>query len=55
MLEFARLHFPAEVAETETKYNEIYKKRHKRIVEKLEALKNAQETQEQGQEVMKVA
>jgi ParB family chromosome partitioning protein len=40
MLEFARLHFPEVLAETETKYNEVYMKRHERIVGKLTALKN---------------
>ena len=39
MLEFARLHFPEALAETETKYNEVYQKRHERITERLEALK----------------
>jgi ParB family chromosome partitioning protein len=38
MLEFARLHFPDELAETETKYNDVYTKRHKRIEERLNAL-----------------
>jgi ParB family chromosome partitioning protein len=38
MLEFARLHFPEQLAETENKYNEVYTKRHERIVEKMEAL-----------------
>jgi hypothetical protein len=40
MLEFARLHFPEVLAETESKYNEIYTKRHERIMEKLTALKS---------------
>jgi ParB family chromosome partitioning protein len=57
MLEFARLHFPEALAETESRYNEVYRKRHERITERLEALKNAQETQEHGQEqeIMEVA
>jgi ParB family chromosome partitioning protein len=43
MLEFARLHFPAEVSTTETKYNDIYNKRHERITEKLNALQEVSE------------
>jgi ParB family chromosome partitioning protein len=39
MLEFARLHFPEALAETESKYNEVYTKRHERITERLTALK----------------
>jgi ParB family chromosome partitioning protein len=39
MLEFARLHFPEALEETETKYNEVYTKRHERITERLTALK----------------
>ena len=39
MLEFARLHFPEVLAEIESKYNEVYTKRHERIKERLEALK----------------
>jgi ParB family chromosome partitioning protein len=39
MLEFARLHFPEELAETENRYNEVYTKRHERITERLTALK----------------
>jgi hypothetical protein len=39
MLEFARLHFPEALTETENKYNEIYTKRHERITERLTALK----------------
>jgi ParB family chromosome partitioning protein len=38
MLEFARLHFPETLAETENRHNEIYQKRHARIEEKLQAL-----------------
>ena len=38
MLEFARLHFPETLTETENKYNEVYQKRHQRITERLEAL-----------------
>jgi ParB family chromosome partitioning protein len=53
MMEFARLHFPEALSETENKYNEVYRKRHERITERLEALKNAQETQKQ--EIIKVA
>ena len=45
MLEFARLHFPEEVAGTENRYNEVYQKRHERIAERLEAL-NRVEVQE---------
>ncbi|KAA6300735.1 MAG: hypothetical protein EZS26_003100, partial [Candidatus Ordinivivax streblomastigis] len=40
MLEFARLHFPETLAETECRYNEIYTKRHERITERLTTLKN---------------
>jgi ParB family chromosome partitioning protein len=40
MLEFARLHFPEALAETENRYNGVYTKRHERITERLEALKN---------------
>jgi hypothetical protein len=40
MLEFARLHFPDALAETENRYNGVYAKRHERITERLEALKN---------------
>jgi ParB family chromosome partitioning protein len=40
MLEFARLHFPEALAETESKYNEVYTKRHERITERLTALKS---------------
>jgi ParB family chromosome partitioning protein len=54
MLEFARLHFPETLAETENKYNEVYQKRHARITEKLEALKDAPiievETEEETEE-----
>jgi ParB family chromosome partitioning protein len=39
MLEFARLHFPETLAETETRYSEVYTKRHERITERLTALK----------------
>ncbi|MDR1181624.1 MAG: ParB/RepB/Spo0J family partition protein [Bacteroidales bacterium] len=39
MLEFARLHFPEKLAETENRYNEVYTKRHERITERLTALK----------------
>jgi ParB family chromosome partitioning protein len=39
MLEFARLHFPEELAETENRYNEVYTKRHERITERMTALK----------------
>jgi ParB family chromosome partitioning protein len=54
ILEFARLHFLEALAETEAKHNEVYQKRHERIEERLEALKGAQE-QEQEQGIMKVA
>jgi ParB family chromosome partitioning protein len=40
MLEFARLHFPDALAETENRYNGVYTKRHERITERLEALKD---------------
>ncbi|MDR2691186.1 MAG: ParB/RepB/Spo0J family partition protein [Dysgonamonadaceae bacterium] len=40
MLEFARLHFPEVLTETKSKYNEIYTKRHERIMERLTALKS---------------
>jgi hypothetical protein len=43
MLEFARLHFPEALAETENKYNAVYQKRHDRISEKLQALQDIQE------------
>jgi ParB family chromosome partitioning protein len=39
MLEFARLHFPEALAETESRYNEVYTKRRERITERLTALK----------------
>jgi ParB family chromosome partitioning protein len=39
MLEFARLHFPEALTETENRYNEVYTKRHERITERLTALK----------------
>jgi ParB family chromosome partitioning protein len=42
MLEFARLHFPEALAETENRYNEVYTKRHERITERLEALNKAE-------------
>jgi ParB family chromosome partitioning protein len=42
MLEFARLHFPEALAETENKYNAVYQKRHERITEQLDALKEMQ-------------
>jgi ParB family chromosome partitioning protein len=45
MLEFARQHFPETLAETETKYNDIYQKRHERITEKLQALQTQAETE----------
>ena len=38
MLQFARQHFPETLIETETKYNDIYQKRHQRFTERLEAL-----------------
>ena len=46
MLEFARLHFPDEVAETEDKHNAIYTKRHKRIEERLNALQAVADTED---------
>ena len=51
MLEFASLHFPEKVTETENRYNQVYQKRHERILERLEALNKVevqveQETQE---------
>jgi len=46
MLEFARLHFPETLTETENKYNGIYQKRHMRINEKKEALNKVNEVQE---------
>jgi ParB family chromosome partitioning protein len=52
MLEFARLHFPYDVVETETRYNEVYQKHHARIAERLEALNKVQEKPDmQAQEV----
>jgi hypothetical protein len=39
MLEFARLHFPETLAEMESKYNEVYTKRHEWITERLTTLK----------------
>jgi ParB family chromosome partitioning protein len=51
MLEFARQHFPEALAETENKYNEVYQKRHARITEKLEALKEVQTTDMEIDEV----
>jgi ParB family chromosome partitioning protein len=42
MLEFARLHFPEVLAETETRHNTVYQKRHERITERLEALNKVQ-------------
>jgi ParB family chromosome partitioning protein len=52
MLEFARLHFPYDVVETETRYNEVYQKRHARITERLEALNKVQgKPDRQAQEV----
>jgi ParB family chromosome partitioning protein len=52
MLEFARLHFPEALAETENKHNGIYQKRHVRIIERLEALNRVQEKPDrQAQEV----
>jgi ParB family chromosome partitioning protein len=54
MLEFARLHFPAEVSATETKYNDIYNKRHKRITEKLNALQEATEVKTENTETVEV-
>jgi ParB family chromosome partitioning protein len=47
MLEFARLHFPEVLTETEARYNEVYIKRHERIAERLEALNKAQNGQQQ--------
>jgi ParB family chromosome partitioning protein len=56
MLEFARLHFPYDVVETETRYNEVYQKRHARIAERLEALNKIQDEQKtQKPEIDKVA
>jgi ParB family chromosome partitioning protein len=46
MLEFARLHFPEALAETESRHNEVYEKRHERIAERLESLKKVQGEQE---------
>jgi len=37
MLEFARLHFPDALAEIEKQHNDVYRKRHERIMEKLNA------------------
>jgi ParB family chromosome partitioning protein len=52
MLEFARLHFPYDVVETETRYNEVYQKRHARITERQEALNKVQgKPDTQAQEV----
>ena len=53
MLEFARLHFPYDVVETENRYNEVYQKRHARITERLEALNKVQgKPDRQAQEVV---
>jgi ParB family chromosome partitioning protein len=38
MLEFARLHFPEALEETENRYNGVYAKRHERITEKLSSI-----------------
>lgn len=56
MLEFAKLHFPEEVAEFENRHNEVYQKRHARITERLEALSRVRGEQEaQEFEIEKVA
>jgi ParB family chromosome partitioning protein len=54
MLEFARLHFPEEVAETETGYNEVYIKRHERIAERLEAINRVEVREEREAQVQGV-
>ena len=51
MLEFARLHFPETLTETENKYNEVYQKRHKRIMEKMKALKDENIVETEFEEV----
>jgi ParB family chromosome partitioning protein len=48
MLEFARLHFPDEVAETEVKYNDVYTKRHAKIEQRLKALETAKQAEDAG-------
>jgi ParB family chromosome partitioning protein len=48
MLEFARLHFPEELAGIETKYNDVYKKRHARIEQRLKALETAKQAEDAG-------
>lgn len=45
LLEFTRQHLPEQLAEIKTKHNEVYDKRHERIVEKIEAIQ-AQEVTE---------
>jgi ParB family chromosome partitioning protein len=55
MLEFARLHFPETLAETENRYNEVYQKRHKRITERLEALTAVKPETEEIEEVETLA
>ena len=53
MLEFASLHFPEEVTATENRYNNVYQKRHERILERLEALNKVEEVQDE-QEIQKI-
>jgi ParB family chromosome partitioning protein len=55
MLEFARLHFPEALAETENRYDEVYQKRHERITERLEALNKTEIQEEQKMQVQEVA
>lgn len=50
MLDFVRQHRPEEVAEVETKHNDVYKKRHDRIEERITAIENQEQTQEQEQD-----
>ena len=39
LLEFTRQHLPQELTNIETKHNEVYDKRHEKIVEKIEVIK----------------
>ena len=51
MLEFARLHFPTTLEATENRYNEVYQKRHQRIMEKKDALKEVSAIETELEEV----
>jgi len=54
LIEFASLHFPGEVSQIKQKHNEVYKKRHIRIEERIVALQPVAVRQVEDAEVLPV-